>query len=874
MTMPDTPMMRQYKRLKQEAKDAILFFRLGDFYEMFQEDAQEVSTLLNLTLTKRNGVPMCGIPYHASRNYVGRLLKAGKKIAICEQVTLPKGGKGIADRQIMEILTPGTVLDQEYLDQRVNNYLCSLGKIGTEFSLCYVDPSTGEFRITSFPDDGAENKLREEFARIKPSEIIVQESLHEEKQIFDILKEHDRTVINRYPDWNFDITAGFETIKRHFGVINLKGFGLEEHDPALFAAGILIEYLQENTQNRKLTHIRTVHRYRETDFVTLDESTQRNLELIYNMFDGTKRYTLLEVLDFTKTSSGARKLKNWILHPLQDIAAIEKRLEKTEILYRSQMLLSSIRELLASILDLERLAARVSMDKAHAKDLLAIKNSLSGFFRLYELIEEWQLIDTFDFPASSLLSKLNALNELLERSIHEDPSTLLTEGRLIKTGYSQDLDELAELKSNSRKILDSYLRKEKEETGINSLKIRYNKIIGHYLEVTKANLPSVPEHFIRRQSLVNSERFTTETLIDLETNLNNASEKIIDLEKELFLAVREEVKSYIVPIYTAAAFLSEVDCIASFAKAATLHGFSKPDLLPDGTLSITEGRHPVVEHHLPQGEFIPNDLRLDTGSTFFSLITGPNMAGKSTFLRQNALIVLMAQIGSFVPAAEARIGVVDKLFCRVGATDNLARGESTFLVEMSEAAYILRTATEQSFIIMDEIGRGTATTDGLSIAWAITEHMLSSLKARTLFATHFHELTLLNHPGMSNYYLEVLEKGDEIIFLKKVKKGSANNSYGIHVARLAGVPVEVVRRAAQLLKNMAATEQKLSKRKMDRTQSPGTQPSQPSGQTPPQEELFSESELVLDKIKAIDINTITPLQALNLLQQWKDELSG
>jgi DNA mismatch repair protein MutS len=871
MTMPDTPMMRQYKRLKQEAKEAILFFRLGDFYEMFQEDAQEASTLLNLTLTKRNGVPMCGIPYHASRNYVGRLLKAGKKIAICEQVTLPKGGKGIAERQITEILTPGTVLDQEYLDQRFNNYLCSLGKTGTELSLCYVDPSTGEFCITSFPADRAESALREEFARMKPSEIIVQESLLEEKPVYDILQEHEQTVINRYPDWNFDTAASFQTIKNLFGVINLKGFGIAEHDPALFAAGILIEYLQENTHNSTLSHIRTVQRHRETDFVHLDESTQRNLELIYNMFDGTKRYTLLEVLDFTKTSPGARKLKSWILHPLQDIDAIKKRLEKTEILYRNQMLLASIRELLGSILDLERLAARVSMDKAHAKDLLAIKNSLAGFFGLYEIIEEWRLLDTFNFPAAPLLSELKTLYELLERSIHEDPSTVLHEGRLIKNGYSQDLDELMELKSNSQKILNSYLKKEKEETGINSLKIRYNRIIGYYLEVTKANLPSVPEHFIRRQSLVNSERFTTETLIDLETNLNNASEKIIDLEKELFLAVREETKTYINRIYTAADILSEVDCIVSFAKAATLHGYSKPDFSQEGTVSIKEGRHPVVEYHLPQGEFIPNDLELDSGSTFFSLITGPNMAGKSTFLRQNALIVLMAQIGSFVPAREAHIGVVDKLFCRVGATDNLARGESTFLVEMHEAAYILRTATKKSLIIMDEIGRGTATSDGLSIAWAIIEHILHTVKARTLFATHFHELTLLNDPRMSNYSLDVLEKGDEIVFLKKVKKGSANNSYGIHVARLAGVPLDVVRRADQLLKNMTEAENKISKRKRDRTDSHGDQT---ENHKPPQEELFSERELVLDTIKAIDVNTITPLQALNLIQQWKIDLSG
>jgi DNA mismatch repair protein MutS len=880
--MSDTPMMQQYKRLKQKAKDAVLFFRLGDFYEMFQDDAREVSSLLNLTLTKRNNVPMCGIPYHAAKSYINRLLQAGKKIAICEQITLPTDGRKIADREIVEILTPGTLQDEEYLDGRSNNYLVALARTGDSLSLSYVDSSTGAFYATAFPLQELKEKVRETFARLRPREIVIQESLFEEENdIEKIVSEYDELLVNRFPDWSFDQYNTVTLLKQQLGVLNLKGYGIEEDDPALLTTGVLLEYLQENSKST-MPHIQDLVRYYEGDFLTIDEWTQKNLELTQNMFDGSKRYTLLEVLDYTKTSPGARKLKHWIVHPLQESGGIGERQRRVTILYRNQMLLSTLRELLGSILDLERLATRVAMDKANAKDMLAIKNSLQTCFSIIEALKEWNLYEQFRSEKQSHEERLHRAAELLQNAIAEEPSTVLNEGNLIKKGYSQDLDKLRELKENSRKIVDNYLHQEKAETGINSLKIKYNKIIGYFLEVTKANLDLVPDHFIRRQSLVNSERFTTEKLIELETNLNNATEKSIELERELFIEIRETIKEYASDFYTTAAFLSDLDCFCSFAHAATLHGYVCPDVNTSEKLHIEEGRHPVVEYHMAAGEFIPNAIHLDTKKTSFALITGPNMSGKSTFLRQTALIVVMAQIGSFVPSESASIGIVDRIFCRVGATDNLARGESTFLVEMNEAAHILRTATPKSLIIMDEIGRGTSTNDGLALAWSITEHLLSKVGAKTLFATHFHELTNLEHENLTNLYLDILEEGNRIIFLKKVKPGSSSNSYGIHVAKLAGIPEEIVARAEELLSSLTGepdSEQKKLQKQKSQERKSDSPPQLPDTdeymkeKESKQGQLFSDAEHLTRKLAAIDINTMTPLEALNTLAALQKEIT-
>ena len=849
--------MRQYRRIKQDHGDAILFFRLGDFYEMFEKDAKEASALLNLTLTNRQNVPMCGIPYHASHNYIARLLKAGRKIAICEQITLPEGGRGIAERRVGEIITPGTVVDEDFLEKNSNNYLVSIGSTKTQFALAYIDLSTGDFQTTSFPWENRIEMLKKELARLAPKELLIQNTLCEDDPgVGRILDEYPDSMIGRYPDWSYDIETSGALLRKQLGVSNLKGFGIDEADPALLPIGVLLEYL-EDTSKSLLRHVLSLKLYRGDDFVGLDESTQKNLELVKNLQDGGRKYTLLDVLDHTKTSIGARMLKKWLLSPLFDKKAIEERQLGADALYRNQLLLSSVREILSGVLDLERLSARVAMDRAHAKDLAAIKQSLLAAESLQELMSDWFNPWTTDAEKKAAI---NDVQSLLERAIHEDPSILLTEGRLIKTGFNKELDRLKNLKQNSQKVLESYLDEEKEQTKIGNLRIKYNRIIGYYLEVTKGNLSQVPKHFIRRQSLVGSERYTTDRLVELETKISGTTDQIIDLERELFLEVRHAVQERVPAILKLASWIGWLDCLCSLAQAATIHGYIKPSITNSPKIAIDDGRHPVVESYLPAGEFIPNSTHIDPRDVSFALITGPNMAGKSTYLRQVALITLMAQIGSFVPAREAEIGLVDRIYCRVGASDNLARGESTFLVEMNETAHILRSSTSKSLIIMDEVGRGTSTNDGLSIAWAVTEHLLEQ-SAKVLFATHFHELTFIEHPKKQNLALSIAEHGDEIVFLKKVKPGAVNHSYGIHVAKLAGVPREVVQRAEAILKKLLEHErQDALPEANDRIEEPQTS-------------LFDQDDLLLKEIASVDVNSITPVEALNLINRWKLELN-
>jgi DNA mismatch repair protein MutS len=830
---------------------------MGDFYEMFRSDAVEVSRLLNLTLTKRHGIPMCGIPYHASQNYIGRLLKAGKKIAICEQISLPKDGKGIAERDVVEIITPGTVIDENFLDQGANNYLAAIGRSGEFLSIAYIDLSTGEFLASKIPWKEKNEKLKRELMRISPKEIIVQESMFDEE--IDRILESNRAVLNRYPDWNFDLDSSRLKLERQFNVASMKGFGFSDKDAELLSAGVLIEYVEE-TSKSLLTHIRTLSSYTEKDFVSLDEATQKNLEIIRNMQDNSGSFTLIDILDYCKTAMGARKLKNWLLKPLNKKSEIEMRHEKVASLYKEQVLLSDLRILLAGILDLERLSARVAMEKAHAKDLTAIKLSLLN------IMEVEGLLRGFAGGKLSLLSsdemlQIKTLYELLDISIMEDPSILFTEGRLIREGYNKDLDKIRGLKKNSKTILDEYLQKEKESTGITTLKIKYNRMIGYFFDISKGQLPLVPDHYIRRQSLVSSERFTTETLISLESEINNSSEKIIDMEKDLFFTIRAEVKEYLDLLMDVCSGISNIDCLQSFAHCATIRGFSRPVMTDNGRICIKEGRHPVVEAHLPAGEFVSNGIDFDNSEKPFALITGPNMAGKSTYLRQVALIVLMAQSGSFIPAASgSEIGIVDKIFCRVGASDNLARGESTFLVEMNETANILRTATSHSLIIMDEVGRGTSTNDGLSIAWGVSEYLMEDIGAKTLFATHYHELCHMNHEKMFNLSMDVKENKGNILFLRKIKEGPSNNSYGIHVAGLAGLPHSIITRSKSVLSYL---ESRLNDSEIDIPEKVEENSSF----------LFNDSEVIVDEIKSIDLNNLTPLEALNKINNWKKILN-
>ena len=867
-------MLDQYRRIKREHQGEVLFFRLGDFYEMFADDALEVSRLLNLTLTSRNGLPMCGIPYHAARSYIARLLRLGKKVAICEQITESGRGRGIIEREVVEVITPGTTVDDDYLEKGSSNYLSALSSTASALSFAYIDLSTGDFHATSFSFEEAGERIRLELERLQVKEIVVQESLLEEyPRLAEAVLGRPGLVVNRWADWLFDRGRSKERLERQFGTVSLKSFGIEEDSPEIISAGALLDYL-DNTAKSLLPHIRTIGLYGESEYVGIDESTQRNLELIKNLRDGDVRFSLLEVLDETKTSMGRRLLKWRLLHPLRDLARINKRLDMVEILYHDQGHLASLRELLGKTPDLERLSSRLAMDRAHGKDMLSIKNALGAFKAVEGLSGKLNL----DFESSSALSlaslgfgRLMSLMELLDRGLAEDPSILLTEGNLIKKGFDTGLDTLRQFRDNGRKMLEEYLEEERQSTGIPNLKIQHNRFIGYFFEVTKANLSKVPPRFIRRQNIVSGERFTTDKLAALESEINGASDKVIELEKKLFLDLRNKAKELIPELSAAARRIAELDAAQSLAWAATAQGWIRPLVDTENRIRVLESRHPVVEAHLKRGEFIPNDVILDGEGIFFALITGPNMAGKSTYLRQTALIVIMAQIGSFIPAKEAEIGMVDRIYCRVGASDNLARGESTFLVEMNETAYILHTATERSLVIMDEVGRGTGTNDGLSIAWAVCEELLDYIKCRTLFATHYHELSLISHPALANRSMEIVDRYGEIVFLRKLKEGSAGESYGLPVARLAGLPERVLQRAGRIMARLKENEKALHEALPDISKPAADEL---SGEQSHNQDRAEKTDAVLEDILSLDPDLMTPLAALHRIHDWKTLLES
>ncbi|MCL2210531.1 MAG: DNA mismatch repair protein MutS [Treponema sp.] len=829
-----SPMLEQYRRIKRQHEGNVLFFRLGDFYEMFAQDAIEVSTLLNLTLTSRNGLPMCGVPYHAAKVYIARLLKLGKKVAICEQLKEPSasitpGKQKVIERDVVEIITPGTTIDEDFLDKSSSNYLCALAcviKKGKKiFSFSYIDLSTGDFYTTSFLAEV--EILRQELERLSIKEMLIQESLLEEDiKVAQAVYNHNSIVLNRWADWLFDPFQAKARLEKQFSLVNLKSFGLEEDSAEIITAGALLNYL-DTTSKSMLSHIRSLKVYKDCEYLGIDESSQRNLELTENQRDGDVRFSLLEVMDETRCSMGRRLLKRRILHPLRDKIKINRRLDMVEIFYRDQGALGKLRDLLGKTPDLERLCSRLAMDKAHGRDMLAVKNAIGLYKEIINIFftacranntngdDGKSLFENDDISCvDEGFKELDAVYEILERGICEEPSILLSEGNLIKAGFNSELDSLRSMKDNSRQILEQYLDEEKQETGISSLKIRYNRLIGYFFEVTKNHLDKVPKHFIRRQGIAGGERYTTDRLAALESEINGASDKVVELEKKLFLELREKTKQNLSLLSAASRRLAQLDTAQSLAKAASIRSWVRPELNDSENLEIYSGRHPVVEAHLCRGEYIPNDIILnitEIGTSreqspetnvpgiSFAMITGPNMAGKSTYLRSAALITIMAQAGCFVPAQKASIGICDRIYCRVGASDNLARGESTFLVEMNETAYILNTATRKSLVIMDEVGRGTGTNDGLSIAWAVSEDLLNRIGCKTLFATHFHELSLLTHPSLANHSMEVLEQGEKIVFLRRLKEGPAAESYGIHVAMLAGLSQKVLERAGEIM---------------------------------------------------------------------------
>ncbi|NLK45454.1 MAG: DNA mismatch repair protein MutS [Treponema sp.] len=872
-----TPMMAQYLSIRNQYPDTILFFRLGDFYEMFEEQAVEVSKLLNLTLTQRASVPMCGIPFHASKIYIARLLRLGKKIAVCEQVTMPNG-KGIVERRVTEIITPGTTFEEDYLERGANNFLASLTlvKQGKEsvYAFAWLDVSTAVFEACSWSKSAHTEEASKNICRVAPCELLLPKSLENEPVLSNLLSNISGTIVSYYPDWQFSAEIAYKRLISQFKTVNLRSFSISENSPEIIPAGFLLDYAAKNAGN-DLTHVTGINIYQKSDYLNLDESSRKNLELISNLKDNTTRYTLYEAINHTCTPMGSRLLRLRLSSPLTDVNQINHRQNEVQLLVDNPECTENIQKVLNEISDIERLSSRIAMDRAHAKDLLALKKSLECYVSMKNETKKFNLF-------ANDTENAKKVSETIGKAIKENPSIYLTEGDMIATGWSSELDHLHDVRNNFSTILDNYLEEEKQRTGIQSLKIRYNRQIGYYIEVTKANLDLVPKDYIRKRSFLNGERYSTKKLEELENELLSSSEKIIELEKNLFIALRNELKSFVSYFFICAKEIAELDVAASNAWCARYYHWVCPVVDDSNVFSIEQGRHPVVEFHMPEGAFVPNDICLDKKP--FVLITGPNMAGKSTYLRQNALIAVLAQIGAFVPAKKAHLGIVDKIFCRVGASDNLARGESTFLVEMIETANILRSATSKSFVIMDEVGRGTSTEDGLSIAWAVSEFLLNVIKAKTLFATHYHELTRLTHNSLQLLCLEVLETAGEVVFLKRVKEGASKNSYGLHVARLAGVPQKVIDRAKEILvvlqKHSPATETITIENidnieniesfaenidsKTDVLKNIKTQSIQPS--------LFSEEEFIIEEILSMNIDELTPLEALKNLARWQKQL--
>jgi len=862
-----SPMMVQYDSIKANYPDEVVFFRLGDFYEMFNEDAVEVSRLLNLTLTHRAESPMCGIPYHAAKVYIARLLRLGKKIVICEQIGDPKA-KGLTERKVVEIITPGTAVETEYLDGFRENNLAALSIYKGNAGFAFIDVSTSRFFATSWKASQMAENFSKEIARANPREFLLPQSLKSNPDIQQALALLPNIAVSYYPDWDFNPDFSYKKMCSQFGVTSLKSFSLDETSAEVVPAGFLLDYLDKTT-NTVVPHVKSVEVYKENQYLVIDDSSRRNLEITENMRDGQVKFSLMECLLHTKTAMGSRLLRQFLCFPLTKTEEIKARQRTVETFFENPDLMDRVRQDLSPVLDVERLTGRIAMEKAHAKDLQALRVSLENWNYVQSYLKDFGF--TF-LPQEESLSIIKLIND----SILPDPATSLTEGGIIKPGFNEELDSWRNIHNNFNNVLAAYEEEEREKTGISTLKIKYTNAGGYFIEVSKGKLGSVPVHFIQRKTLVNGERYTTEKLQELEHKLVESTTRIFELERDLFLQIRQSLMKSVPYLLKVSQELAFVDVAASFAYSATSYHWVKPVIDDSQVFEVRDGRHPVVELHLPSGEFIPNDTLLSSDSDqlpCFDLITGPNMAGKSTYLRQNALIVLLSQIGSYVPASYCRLGIVDKIFCRVGASDNLARGESTFLVEMTETANILRQATQKSLVIMDEVGRGTSTEDGLSIAQAVSEHLLNNTGCRTFFATHYHELTRLEHKNIRMLFMDVSEEQGTVVFLRKVKEGAAQNSYGIHVAKLAGVPQTVTQRAEEILASIRGSSKKLELPKAAEEKAViKEEPVKEPVLTVPG--LFSDEEIILDEILSADVDNITPFQALQLVSRWKKQLSG
>ncbi len=872
-----TPMMQQYMNIKRKHEDALLFFRMGDFYEMFYDDARIAAKILGITLTSRSkgekAIPMAGIPHHAAESYIQKLIKAGYKVAICEQLQNDSGKtdsrtetKGIVERDVIRVITPGTLTEDTMLNDKDNNYLLSLFLNDDKIGLSWVDISTGKFMV----QDIIKNHLLDELTRINPSECILPENFtFNEFDLVERLSSDFNAMITNRADWEFSRETAYSKLTSHFDTSSLEGFGCEDIGPSLSAAGALINYLDE-TQKTSLNHINKIEKFSSDNRLILDCSTQQSLELVKTARTHQREGSLLSIMDQTKTPMGGRLLKSWLICPLCTSRDIRSRQDGIEELYNNKNLCKEIGELLRDVYDIERITTKVSFGRANARDIISLKQSLSVLPKLKTTIS------VCNSPIlKSLHESLDILEEvrvLISTALVSEPPHSIRDGGIIKEGYDHDLDELRNISRNGKNWIASFQSKEIDRTGINSLKVGYNRVFGYYIEITNVHKDSIPETYIRKQTLKNAERYITPELKEYETKVLTADERAKELEYEIFQKIRDEISTYTKRIQKTADVIAHLDCFSSLAKIAVENGYTRPEITNGPSLKIIDGRHPVLEKTLIVEKFIPNDIDLDGVDNQIMVITGPNMAGKSTYIRQVALLVLMAQMGSFIPAKEATIGVVDRIFTRVGAMDELAKGQSTFMVEMNEAANILNNATKRSLIILDEVGRGTSTFDGVSIAWALTEYIYEHLKARTLFATHYHELTelALLFPGIKNYNVAVREWEDEIIFLRKIIEGGADKSYGIHVARLAGMPKEVIQRSKVILANLEAETLDINGKPKFASINKKEEVTKPK-QLP----LFNSPEnLVTEEIKNLDISKITPIDALNKLHKLKEKLES
>lgn len=876
-----TPMMQQYMETKKEYPDCILFYRLGDFYEMFFDDAITASRELEITLTGKNcgleeRAPMCGVPYHAVDGYLNRLVSKGYKVAICEQMEDPATAKGLVKRDVVRIVTPGTNLDTQSLDETKNNYIMCVVYIADRYGLSVADVTTGEYLVTELGDS---EKLFDEIYKFMPSELICNEAFYMSGMDLELLKEKLGITIYSLDAWYFDDAICQRTLKEHFHVNVVEGLGLADYDCGVIAAGALLQYLLE-TQKRDLSHITKLSVYASGKYMLLDSSTRRNLELCETLREKQKRGSLLWVLDKTKTAMGARTLRKYIEQPLIDRKEIERRLDAVDELKNNAISREEIREYLSPIYDLERLVCKITYQSANPRDLIAFESSLSMLPHIKYILQEMKAPLLHEIYEN--LDTLEEFCNLIQTAIQDDPPLAMKEGGIIKDGYNEEVDRLRSAKSDGKEWLAKLEADEREKTGIKNLRIRYNKVFGYYLEVTNSFKNLVPDYYTRKQTLANAERYIIPELKELEDTILGAEDRLYALEYQLYCEVRDQIAKEILRIQSTAHAIAQLDTFASMALVAERNQYVRPKINEKGVINIKDGRHPVVEKMIPNDMFIANDTYLNDKKNRISIITGPNMAGKSTYMRQTALIVLMAQIGSFVPAASADIGLVDRIFTRVGASDDLASGQSTFMVEMTEVANILRNATNKSLLILDEIGRGTSTFDGLSIAWAVIEHISNSklLGAKTLFATHYHELTELEGKidNVNNYCIAVKEKGDDIIFLRKIVKGGADKSYGIQVARLAGVPDSVIQRAKEIVEELVHAD--ITERIKDIAshghEQPKAKPKHYDEVDLAQMSLFDtvKDDDVIDEIKSLDISNLTPIEALNTLYQLQNKLKN